>query len=167
MENNLNPYKSPSLRAPNNGPSKVKRAVVKSIAFALAGFAIPSVYILAIAGISALISDAREPFLEILLDDLSSVLLPCIGVSALFFVSAIRNYVVSEPIGIVRSLMFVGGFAISGVLIAFTFDIVLQLNDQTYFSDPKAWLTFAAAITPVLAYLVVVGRKELASVDST
>ena len=166
MTEHANPYESPTTelraeREKSDRRASVVRGIAYSIPHGLLGAVIPSLYFLTLLALRWL-SGAQSEFL-ISDFDWDGVLPPSIGCGIVFALSAIRNHAPAIQIGIIRSLMWVGGSFVLGGFLARIAAISFGLEPVSYDSDPWAWLRLTIALAVPAAYAFCVIRKEVAA----
>lgn len=164
MTDSENPYQAPSK---SSRPAPIKRlsilrGLAYSILFAPIGFLVPPAYFLLASLIQWLLNgESTESPMLMFSDDLGGMLSPSIGVSVVFAISAFRNFAPAQHIGMIRSLIYVGGILILGGIVASFVTLVFGLENNSYDPDPWFWLKLLIALAFPVCYAFRVIRKEI------
>ena len=166
MTDGDNPYQSPKALSESSQPIVNKRlSVLRGLAYAILfapiGFLVPPVCFLFAAFAQWLLSgQSTESPVIMFSGDLGGMLSPSIGVSIVFAVSAFRNFSPAQQIGMIRSLIYVGGSLILGALAAALVTLVFGLENNSYDPDPWLWLKTMIALAFPVCYACNVVRKQ-------
>ena len=164
MTEHSNPYESPKAVPGVKHDEAVRsaslvRGVAYSVPYGLLGLLVPFLYFLMLSVFRSVFMTESELFVSDY--DWNGLLAPSVGCCVVFALASMRNYSPAHQIGMLRSLMWVGGSFIVGGFVSGIFTIVFGLEAVSYASDPYVWLRMVIALAVPTLYGCWVVSAEL------